>query len=238
VKIVLVVGPVPRRDDDVTLDAGRPRRLRVGQLTLSDPVGPVGKIGVRRAAEQARERIRHHLARLPRLGASHPSLDAVLEVAELLRDGASGKTAELVTADALTAFEQTDPFDLRDIGRDVALAAELVLARHLHHGVPVDRRIILGRRGFVRCRYGGEIELFAGLAVDLRRIDKAVAADPYLVLGLGKIGQHITALIVRDHAAGEPRRQVPGFRDHPHSCLGAAGAPHHAADIVVVDGSV
>src|ERR1700730_16580960 len=75
-----------------------------------------------------------------------------------------------------------------------------------------------------------------GIGFDLSGVDKAVAAYPDFVLGLGKIGQHITPLVVRDHAAGEPRRQIPGFRNHPYPGLRTAGAAHHAADIVVVDG--
>ena len=43
VQVVLGPGPVPQREDDVALDALRPRRLRRRQLAGGDAVGPVGE---------------------------------------------------------------------------------------------------------------------------------------------------------------------------------------------------
>src|SRR5262249_8033988 len=148
-----------------------------------------GQVLVWRAAELAGENVGHHLARLAGLRATHPGLLAGLQVCEFLWDAARSKIAELMTADALAALERADPFDLSDIGGGVALAAALVGGRHFQHGIPVDRRIVLRRDGLARRRHRREIEMLAGLAVDLGGIDEAIAAYPDLELGLGEVGQ-------------------------------------------------
>ena len=56
VQVMLVVEPIPGRDDDVALDALRPRRLRMGQLALGDAVRPVREVAERRGAELFDER--------------------------------------------------------------------------------------------------------------------------------------------------------------------------------------
>ena len=61
---MLLRRPFPRRDDDVALDACRPRRFGLRQLALGDPVGPVAEIFERHAAELAGEPIYHPFAGL------------------------------------------------------------------------------------------------------------------------------------------------------------------------------
>jgi hypothetical protein len=51
VEILLVGAPFPGGDDDVALDALRPRRLAFRQLALGDAVGPFAVILERRAAD-------------------------------------------------------------------------------------------------------------------------------------------------------------------------------------------
>ena len=83
--------PFPRRDDDVALDALRPRRLVLGQFALGDAVGPVAEILERHAAEIAGELVGHLLAGLAGLDAAHPGFFARLELAE----GAPGSCGSL-----------------------------------------------------------------------------------------------------------------------------------------------
>ena len=150
VEIVLLVGPVPGGDDDVALEARRPLGLVVGQFALGDAVGPIAKVFVGRAAELAGRDVGHQFARLARLGAADPGVFAGLEVAERFRHRAGPGLAELMAADAAIVLDQVEIVGLLDVGRNVALAAELIGARDLHHRVPVDRRIIFRRRALVR----------------------------------------------------------------------------------------
>ena len=115
-------------------------------------------------------------------------------------------------------------------------AAEILRRRNLHHRVPVDRRIIVRRRRLVRRRHRREIELLAGLAAHLRRIDQPVAAHPDLVVGVRKVGDDVAALVVGDDDLGVAGRQIGGLRDHPDAGLRSVRAGDHAADVVVVDG--
>ena len=207
------------------------------QLALGDAIGPVAEISIRRAAEVAGERIDHQRGGLARHGAAAPGVLARLELAERRRDRAGGELAELVTADAGPVLDHAEPLGLGDlVGNIVVLLAELAGVRDLEHRVPVDRRIIFSRLGLVRRGHRLEIELLARLAVDLRRVDEAVAAHPHLVFGLGKVGHDVAALVVGHHHLGVAGRQIGGLRDHPHAGFRSARAGDHAADVVIVDG--
>ena len=59
VKIMLLIAPIPGRDHDIALDAGRPRRLGERQFAVGDAVGPVAEIFERHTAQLAGERIDH-----------------------------------------------------------------------------------------------------------------------------------------------------------------------------------
>ena len=168
VQVSLGLAPFPGRDHDVALEALRPRRLGMRQLALGDAVGPVGKILERRTAEPSGKRVHHVLGGLARLHATHPRFLRRLELAE--RDGkrARGQLPELMTADAVAVLHRGEPVDLRDLLRNLALAAELARLRDLHHRIPVDRRIVLRRRLHIRRLDRGQVERLARLAVDLR----------------------------------------------------------------------
>ena len=236
VEILLLVAPVPGRDDDVALHPLRPRRLAVRQLALGDAVGPVAEIFIGRTAEVAGQRIDHQRRGLARHGAAAPGVLARLELAERRRDRAGGQLAKLMAADAGPVLDHREPLGLGDLLGNVAFAAELAGLRDLEHRVPVDRRIVLRRRRLVRRRHRLEIELLARLAVDLRRVDETVAAHPHLVFGLGKVGHDVAALVVGHHHLGVAGRQIGGLRDHPHAGFRSARAGNRAADVVIVDG--
>ena len=235
VQILLVVVPVAQRDDDVALDALRPRRLGNRQLALRDALGPVAEILERHAAELTGGDGDHVLAGLSGLDAAHPGFFVRLDRVHVeLRNRAGRELAELMAADAAVVLHAVEIVGDLDVVRRV-LAAEDLGLRDLHHRVPVDRRVVL--RGFrlVRRRHRRQIELLAGLALHLRRVDEAVAAHPDVVIGFRQIGDHVAALVVGDDDLDVAHRQIARFRDHPDAGLRAAGAAHDAADVIVVD---
>ena len=207
------------------------------QLAVGDAVSPIAEIFERRAAEVPGERVDHQRRGLARHDAATPRLFTRLEFTEGRRDGARGQLSELVTADARPVLQDGEPFALRDlVGDRPVFLPEFAGVRDLQHRVPVDRRIVFRRLRVVRRRHRAQIELLARLAVDLGRIDEAVAAHPHLVFGLGKIRHHVAALVVGDHHLGVAGGKVGGLRDHPHPGLRPVRSGHHAADVVVVDG--
>ena len=150
-------------------------------------------------------------------------------------NGAGRELAELVAADAAVVLHAVEIVGDLHVRRRV-LAAEELRIRDLHHRVPVDRRIVFRRLRLVRRQHCGQVELLAGLALHLRRVDEAVAAHPDVVVGFRQIGDDVAALIVGDDALDVAHRQVARFRDHPDAGLGTAGAAHDAADVIIVDG--
>ena len=235
VQIMLVVGPVPRGDDDVALDALRPLRFVFGQLALGDAVGPFGEIFDRRRGEIAGDEVDHQRAGLAGLHAARPGFFRGFEFAKPLRQRARGEPTELMAADAAIVLHGVEPVGLLDLVRNVAMAAELVGAGNFQHRIPVDRRIdFCGFRG-IRRRHGFEIELLAGLGFDLRRIGEAIAADPDRVFGLRQIGHDVAALIVGDDHLGVAGRQVVSLGDHPDAGFRAVRRRHHAADVGLFD---
>ena len=156
-------------------------------------------------------------------------------MAERRRQRAGRFLAELMAADARPVLHNREPILLRDFLRNGALAAELALVRDLQQRVPVDRRIIMRRRGLVRRDHGGEIERLARNPAHFGRVDKPIAAHPDAVIRLRQIGQDVAAAIVGGDDLDEAGRQIGGFRDHPDTGLGPMRAGDHAADVVRVD---
>ena len=231
----LLRAPLPRRDDDVALDALRPRRLVLGQLALGDAVGPIAEILERHAAELSGNPVRHELAGLSGGDAAHPRVRTGLELAELRRDGARRFLPELMAADAVDVTHALAPGLARDVLRDIGRAAEILLRRHFHHRVPVDRRIILRRRPLVGRRHRREIELLAGLGAHLRRVHQPIAAHPDLIVRIRQVRDDVAALIVGDDDLGIFGRQLGRLRDDPDPGFRAARTGDHAADVVIVD---
>src|SRR5262249_37874171 len=109
----------------------------------------------------------HVFAGLAGLDAALPCFLSRLELAERRRNRAGRLLPELMAADAVDVVHLPQPILPRDILRNVTCAAELARGRNLQHRVPIDGRVILRRRGLVRSGHGAQIELLAGLAVDL-----------------------------------------------------------------------
>src|SRR6202023_1439797 len=139
----------PRRDHDIALDALWTWRLGLGQFAFGDAVGPISEIFEGDAAEIPGKLVGHLLAGLSRLNAPHPGSFAGIELAESCGNRASSFLAELMTTDAADVLHLLQPVILRKFFGNVALAAELAGGRNFYHCVPVDRRIIMGRRRFV-----------------------------------------------------------------------------------------
>ena len=140
-----------------------------------------------------------------------------------------------MTTDAAVVFHAVEIVGHFDIGRRVFAAEDLGLGK-VHHRVPVDRRVILCCRGFVRCGHGFQVELLARFTFGFGGVDQTVAAHPDVVFGFRQIGDDITTLIVGDDNADETHRQIVRFGDHPDAGLRAFGAGDNATDVVAVNG--
>ena len=231
-QILLLVAPVPCRDDDVALDARWALRLCLRQFAIGDALRPVAKIFVRRAAKLAGENAHHGLAALPRLRAAHPRILVVLVISKPRRNRARRQLSKLVAADTAVVLHQEHPVVGLHIVGNIALAAELVGRRHLQHRVPVDRRIILRRRFFIRRRNRSEIERCARLCIHMRGINEAVAAHPNLVFRFRQIRQRIApGIIGHDHLC-KTRRQILRLGDDPHARFRPLGPAHDARNII------
>src|SRR5204863_8299648 len=125
----------PRSNADVSLDALRTRRLRLGQLALRDAIGPVAEILIGSATELAGDAVGHLLARLAGLQPAHPRILAV-NVAELCRNGASRLVAKLVAADAVDVVHLPQPVLSRDVLRDRGGPVEILGRRNLEERIP------------------------------------------------------------------------------------------------------
>ena len=112
---------------------------------------------------------------------------------------------------------------------------EFALRRDLEHRIPVNRRIIFGRRLFVRRQHRAQIEVAARLGVDLVGVDEAIATHPDFVFCLRQVGDEVTPLIVGDDDLGVFGRQIGGLRDHPDAGFRPLRPCHDTADVVAVD---
>ena len=153
VQVVLGIGEIPLRDDDVALAALRPRRLRGRQFAGRDAVGPVGVELERARRVDAADRGRHVVHGLAGQDAPRPGI-LRLHVGEHRRDRARRLVAERVTAVAAVGLDHVEPFGL---ALHVA-EREFVLRRHLQHRIPVDRRIDFGGGLRRRRRRRGEVD--------------------------------------------------------------------------------
>ena len=242
VQVMLGVRPVPHRHHDIALDAGRPRRRRARQLAGLDAIGPIRQ---RRQMAAARRQQRRHVgdhgqAGRPRLQAPRPGLDRGVEMAERLRDGTGRVIADLMAIAAAVGLDRVQPLILglvldRDAVAVGTGARKLAGVGNPDHREPIDRRIILRCGGEIGRHHGGQVEIPAGRARDLRGIHQPVAAHPYLVGGRRKVGQHVAPAVVGDHHLGEAGAEIAGLRDHPDAGLRPEPARHRAADRMRVD---
>ena len=236
------IRPVPQRDDDVALAALRTRRRDGRHLAAGNTVRPVRVHRKHALAAHLRHAVAHRGARLARLDALVPRGDGVVEHAEGLRDLACGFIAKLMASRApvgvddaanelaLAPHRRRDPVALR------AGAGELTFWRDLQESEPVLRRVVLCGRFRIRCGHRLEVHCLSRSRPRLRRINKAVAAHPDVVVRFGQVGDEIAPLIVRDDDLDRLGRQVARFRNDPDAGLRAARSGDDAADVVVVDG--
>ena len=140
--------------------------LAVRQLALGDAVGPVREILERRAAELPASGFEHELAGLSGLRRGESRLPPTeLNAPKRCGNGARRQLPELMAADAAVVLHRVEPVGLRDLRRNVALAAELARLGDLQHRVPVDRRIVLRRCRLIRRRHGLEVQSLPGSLV-------------------------------------------------------------------------
>src|SRR5262245_38169252 len=172
---MLVIGPIPRSDNDVALDPLRPRWLRMGQLPLRDAVCPIREVSEGGGAQILDELVEHLLAGLPRLDTPKPhflgSIQLAQRVGYLARECARGKLTQLMAANTTVVLHRVEPIALGYLRWNGPLAAELARLWNLHHRIPINRRIVLRRRRFVRRHHRLQVEDFARAGFNFWRID-------------------------------------------------------------------
>ena len=242
VEVMLFIHPIAEGDHEVALHALRTLRFGMRKFAPGDAVGPIGEIldGQRAHSGQLAH---HELRGLSRLHPAYPGLFGSVEVPQGGLDGARGKLAELVAANAAVVFHFVEPLGLRHLGGDSGIftadgivAVELVGGGNLQHRVPIDRRIILRCGGFVGSDHGGEIQMLAGFSHHFRAIHQSIAADPDAVGRFGQFGNEVTATIVGDDNLDVSHRQIARFGDHPDAGFRTIGAGDHATDVIAIDG--
>ena len=218
--------PVPEREDEVALEALRPLRLRERKLARGDavcPVRPQREPALRADARRGVDHLRHRLAR----GDAPRPRFARLHVGEVLRHRARSLGAERVARHAAVGFHGVQPFGLRFHPTD----RELAFLGDSEHGIPVDRRVVFGRRSRARRHGRLEIQRPSGLGLHLRGIHQAISANPHVVARPRQIRDRIAAALVGHHDLREARRQVGRFGNDPNARFRAVGARHDAREI-------
>jgi len=203
---------------------------------MGDPVTPVGVHRQHALAADLIETGTHPAARLAGL---NPEVPRGFRVCGLTEDAlwnlARGLVAHLMTAGAAVRVDDVaNPLALAlDAGSNPVArrpgAGEIAFGRHLQQREPVQRGIVFDGRFLVRRDDGLQVKVLPRCGFDFRRIHQPVAANPHIVVRLGKLRHQVTPLIVRDHDLDEFGRQVGGFGDHPDSRFGSIGAAHHPA---------
>ena len=153
-----------------------------------------------------------------------------------LGNGAGCELPQLMAAHAAIVLHDVEIAVLRDVLRNIRGPAELIGLRDLHHGVPIDRRIIFCGVRLARRHHRRMVDDLARLTLHLGGIHEPIAAHPHVIIGLGQVGDDIAALIVGHHAANEAHAKFTGLGDDPDASLRPLGAGHDAANIVIVDG--
>ena len=152
VQVVLGPGPVPQRDDDVALDALRPRRLRAGSSPAAiRSVQSANSVKSALRVEPGRWLLAICVMACPDwMRRSHasaedlnsPSSFGIVRVALLPSWWQVKQPLVLMTSQPLRLA-------LQGLRHAVAVgpgAGELALVRNLEHRIPVDRRIVFRRR--------------------------------------------------------------------------------------------
>ena len=233
------IGPVPLRDDDIALDALRPRRCG-RQLAAVDAIGPVGEHRERALAPHLIEAAAHLRAGLSRLNAAIPRGPRRAERSKRFRNLARRLVAKLMARPATARLEIPDPLGLalhvrRDAVTTRRIARELALLGNTNHREPEAGGIVLGGRTRIRRDNRSEVERFSRRRLRFLRVDEAVAAHPDVVVRARQIRQQIASAIVGDDDLHVLRREVGRLGDHPDARFRPLLARNDAADVVVVD---
>jgi hypothetical protein len=219
------IGPVPDRDDHVTLDALRPRRRGRHRPRL-DPVGPVREHLERAARPELRDAAHHLVAGLPREDATLPRLHRGIELAEARGKLSRADGAELVARCARPRLHSAQPIRLcGDVrGDPVSVRSrprEVFTRRHLDEREPRPRGVVVGGGTLVRRWNGGQVDGASRRRLHLLGVDQAVAPDPYIVLGVRKVRHEVASLVVGHDDPRKGRGQIARLRDHPDARLGS-----------------
>ena len=239
VQVRLGIGPVPPGDDDVALEALRPRR---GRRQLA---------GLMRSVQSARRR---ETAR-GRSGSSHgiishrpgPRRAAVPTPASSTRRSPSAAGISRVALLPSWWHARQVPFFtgrshsgwLRMSGDAVARrpgAGEVARRRRLHQREPVAGGVVVAAARAFGAMVALRFRVLPGVAVHLRRVDEPVATHPHAVVRRRQVREQIPAAIVGDDDLRELRRQIAASPRSPRRRLPAFGAGDDAADVVGVDG--
>ena len=230
------VAPAPHRQDEVALLPPRARRRR-RDLAGRDAIRPVGEQAQRALAPHPVQTGAHARSAAPDLHAVRPGVQGRVEVVQVQHRHLAGRQVAHLVAELAAVLEPIDPLGLvpHALADAVAVrprARELALGRHLQQRVPVVGGVDARRRlrgGGRRHRQG---QLVAGPRRVLLGVHQAVAADPYLVVGVRQIRDQEAPVVAGDDDLAERGLQIVGLRDDPHARLAAAGAPHDAGDVV------
>ena len=236
-----VIGaPVPQRDDDVALDAFRPRRRR-RHFASCNAIGPVRKYFQRWLFAL---RLEHRVHRGPAHAGAEAPLPCVVSSRQLrLRlehviEAARQLVAELM-AEVAVGLQRVDPMVLRQHVRSRAVAVrtgagEQALVGRLQHRQPIvgriDLRRFLRRLGRVDAKRDGG---GGRLQRDRLRVDEAVAAHPDAITRGRQIRDDEPSAIVGHDDLDVVRREILRLGDDPHAGLRSGRALHDAADRAV-----
>ena len=133
------------------------------QFALGDAVGPVAEVLQRRAGELAGDEFTIFGAPGPTGCVAPKRLRRILKGPKAAGMVRVANWPSWWQPTQRLVLDRGQPLGLRDLLRNVGLAAELVLVRDLQHRIPVDRRIILRRSRVVRRRRRLEIEVLPRL---------------------------------------------------------------------------
>src|SRR4051812_9622605 len=136
-----------------------------------------------------------------------------------------------MAADAAVRLHGVEPFGLARRFAD----RELALRRDREHRIPVDGRVILRRRAFVRRDAGFQAQRGpARSRLDFFRVDESIAAYPDLIARLRQVRNDEAAPVIRHYDPGELGRQLVGLGDHPDTGLGRFAVGDDALDALRV----
>ena len=161
----LLGGKLPLRHHEIPLEPLW-ARWRLWQLAACDPIAPIREDFQRTPATKRSQRAGHERAADPDLGAVLPCVIRTVElIAHLRRDLSGDLGAHLMalgTGIGHLDVSKPRPLCLEGLRYPVVVtprSGEIALRRRLEQRVPVVGRVVLGRRGGVRCDDRRQVDL-------------------------------------------------------------------------------